>query len=354
MKFGMMCQLQMPRPWGEGAERLAYANFLAQAEAAEHAGFDHIWLTEQHFCAEIGHSACPEMLLAALSQRTSRVRLGFAVIILPAHNPFMVAERVATLDVLSLGRAEFGCGRGAYPYIVEGLGLDPAAGRELGRETLEAVLKMYEYEFFPGYKGKYLDLAARHVIPRPLQRPHPPLWVAASSLETWAHAGRQGVGVLGIAHTTPAETKPAIDAYRAAIRAKDRAERVSTVDNEHAAAFAVGVCLDDDREGRAVGCAAARWYFGQNDAELNHVRFASGSALHQVAEKFARRTDDELVEDARAIGGNPDTVSRQVEKWQAAGLDQIMFMLQSGRTTHDQVMRSIRLIGDKVIRRFAA
>lgn len=353
MKFGIMCQLQMPRPWSADAERQAYRNAIEQAVAAEEAGFDYFWITEQHFCIEIGHSACPEMTLAALSQRTTRIRLGFAVIILPCHNPFMVAERVATLDVLSEGRAEFGCGRGAYPYIVEGLGLDPAMGRELGRETLEAVLGMFEHEFFPGYKGEHLDLPARHVIPRPVQRPHPPLWVAASNLDTWAHAGRMGFGALGITHNTPDEMKPAIDAYRTAIRSPDRSARVGKFDNEHAGAFAIGVCLDDDREGRAVGCAAARWYFGENDAELNHVRFATGGALNSVAEKFAARSDDELIEDARAIGGNPDTVSRQVEKWQGAGLDQLMFMFQSGRTTHEQAMRSIRLVGEKVIPRFA-
>lgn len=353
MKFGLMCQLQMPRPWRADAEQQAYRNFLDQAVAAERAGFDYVWVTEQHFCAEIGHSACPDMLLAALSQRTTRIRLGFAVIILPCHNPFMVAERVGTLDVLSGGRAEFGCGRGAYPYIVEGLGFDPREGREKANESLDAVLRMFEDEFFPGYKGKHFDLAARHVVPRPVQRPHPPLWVAASSLDTWGHAGRLGMGAIGIAHTTPAETKPAIDAYRAAIRNPDRTGRLSSVDNEHAAAFAVGACLDDDREGRTVGCNAARWYFGQNDAALNHVRFASGSALHQVAEKFARRTDDELVEDALAIGGDADTVSRQVAKWRDAGLDQLLFMFQAGRTTHAQVMRSIQLVGEKVIPRFA-
>ncbi len=353
MKFGLMCQLQMPKPWSAQAEQEAYRNFLDQAVAAEQAGFDYVWVTEQHFCREIGHAACPDMLLAALSQRTSRIRLGFAVIILPCHNPFMVAERVATLDVLSGGRAEFGVGRGAYPYIVEGLGFDPREGRDKAKESLDAVLSMFEHELFPGYKGRYFDLPSRHVIPRPIQQPHPPLWVAASSLETWGHAGKLGFGAIGIAHTTPAETKPAIDAYRAAFRSQDRSLRVASFDNEHAAAFAVGVCLDDDREGRTVGCNAARWYFGQNDAELNHVRFASGSALHQVAEKFSRRTDDELVNDAIAIGGDGDTVSRQVAKWQDAGLDQLLFMFQSGRTTHQQVMRSIQLVGEKVIPRFA-
>src|SRR5882762_4412360 len=181
MKFGLMSQLQVPKPWAAESERTVYWQNLDHVAAAEDAGFSYFWLTEQHFFAEIGHSACPEMFLAALSQRTRRIRLGYAVVLMPCHNPFYVAERVATLDVLSNGRCEFGAGRGTSPYVVEGLGFDPAVGRDVGREAMEAVLSMFEHEHFPGYKGKHFDLPARHVVPRPIQQPHPPLWVAASN-----------------------------------------------------------------------------------------------------------------------------------------------------------------------------
>jgi alkanesulfonate monooxygenase SsuD/methylene tetrahydromethanopterin reductase-like flavin-dependent oxidoreductase (luciferase family) len=353
MKFGLMTQIQIPRPWTETSERQAFWNNVDQAVAAEAAGFEHFWITEQHFFIEIGHSSCPDMFLAALSQRTTRMRLGFGVILMPVHNPFMIAEKVATLDVLSRGRAEFGAGRGTTPYVVEGLGFDPAIGREVGRESMEAVLSMFENELFPGYKGRYFDLPARHVVPRPVQRPHPPIWVAASNFETWEHAGRQGFGCIGVTRNTPEETKPFIDAYRAALRAGDRSSFVARVANNQTAAFAVG-CLDhDDRIGRERSCAAARWYYGQNDAELNRVRFSTAQGVTTVNQKIASRTDDQLIEDAMAIGGNADTVCRQVERWAEAGLDQLIFMLQAGHTTHEQVIRSIDIIGEKVIPRFA-
>ena len=128
MKFGLMSQLQVPKPWAEDSERKVYWQNLDHVVAAEHAGFSYFWLTEQHFFAEIGHSASPEMFLAALSQRTRRIRLGFAVILMPCHNPFMIAERVATLDVLSNGRCEFGAGRGTASYVVEGLGFSAEGG----------------------------------------------------------------------------------------------------------------------------------------------------------------------------------------------------------------------------------
>ena len=192
MKFGLLSQIQVPKPWAEDTERNVYWQNLDHVVAAEHAGFSHFWLTEQHFFAEIGHSPCPEMFLAALSQRTRTIRLGFAVILMPCHNPFMIAERVATLDVLSNGRCEFGAGRGTAAYVVEGLGFNADAeyGREVGREALEAVVQMLEQEHFPGYKGKHFDLPPRQVVPRPIQRPHPPLWFAASNLETFERAGR--------------------------------------------------------------------------------------------------------------------------------------------------------------------
>lgn len=353
MKFGLMTQIQIPRPWTEQSERQAYWNTLDQAVAAEEHGFEYFWLTEQHFFIEIGHSACPEMVLAALSQRTKTLRLGFGVILMPLHHPFYVAERIATLDVLSNGRAEFGVGRGTSPYMVEPFGFDPAEGRDVGRECLEAVIKMFETEKFPGFKGKYFDLPERDVIPRPIQRPHPPLWVAASNLETFEHAGRQGMGVIGVTRHSPAEMKPFIDKYRAAIRG-DRSGFAGKFANEHVGAFTIGCCDRDDRLARDLACAAARWYYGDNETELNHVRFATAGGVEKQIAKVRGRGNDELIETGMATGGNPDSICRQLEKWVEIGLDQIVFQLQVGTMTHDQVMRSIELIGDKVIPRFAS
>jgi alkanesulfonate monooxygenase SsuD/methylene tetrahydromethanopterin reductase-like flavin-dependent oxidoreductase (luciferase family) len=355
MKFGLLSQIQVPKPWDDSTERRTYWDNLDHAVAAEAAGFSHFWLTEQHFFAEIGHCASPEMVLAALSQRTRTIRLGFAVILMPCHNPFMVAERVATLDVLSNGRCEFGAGRGTAAYVVEGLGIDPdpVYGREVSREALQAVVSMLETEHFPGFKSKHFDLPARQVIPRPVQRPHPPLWFAASNLETFERAGAAGVGVIGVTRYTPAEVRPHVAAYKVAIRGGDASQFVGRFANDCAAAFAIACLHDDDRTGRALGCAAARFYYGDNDAELNAVRFGSSEGVARIKARMAALSDDELLESGMAIGGNADSVCRQVEKWAEIGLDQMVFMMQIGRTTHAQVMRSIELIGEKVIPRFA-
>ena len=353
MKFGLMTQIQMPRPWGPNPEVQAYNNAIAQAAAADAAGFGYYWITEQHFFLEIGHSACPDMLLAAISQRTKQIRLGFSVVLMTVNNPFAIAERIATLDVLTNGRVDFGMGRGSTHYMVEAFGVDRATERERAAEATEAVMRMFTEDPFTGYKGKYFDLPQRDVLPRVAQIPHPPLWVAASNLSSYERAGRQGVGVIGVTRNSIDETRDAIRAYRAAIRNGDRTDFIGDYPNEQVAAFALACCHEDDRIGRDIACAAARWYNGDNDTALNPVRFATAGGVEAVVSKFRSRSNDQLIEDGMAIGGNPDTVCRVVEKWAEAGLDQMIFLLQAGRITHDQVMRSIDLIGEKVIPRFA-
>jgi alkanesulfonate monooxygenase SsuD/methylene tetrahydromethanopterin reductase-like flavin-dependent oxidoreductase (luciferase family) len=352
MKFGLMTQIQIPRPWEPNAEEIAYKNMLAQAVAGEAAGFEYYWLTEMHFFRQIGHSPSPDLLHAAISQCTSKIRLGFAVLLLPMHNPFMLAERVASVDVLSQGRVDFGFGRGSSPYMTEAFSVDPATSREVSNEALSALMKMWKEDLFPGFKGEFFDLPARHVLPRPIQQPHPPLWVAASNLSTYEFAARQGVGVIGVTRNSIDETRDAIRTYRETIRSADPAGFVGHAPNENVAAFGIACCHADDRTGKDIACAAARWYNGDNDVELNHVRFASAGGKDAVVAKFRQRSNDQLIEDGMAIGGNPDSVCRQVEKWAEAGLDQMIFVLQAGNTTHDEVMRSIDLIGEKVIPRF--
>lgn len=354
MKFGLMTQLQIARPSEPHAELNAYRNLIEQAVAGEAAGFDYYWLTEMHFFKQIGHSPCPDLLHAAISQKTSRIRLGFAVLLLTVHNPYLLAERIATVDVLSNGRVDFGFGRGSSPYMTEAFGVKGDVGRDIAAEALEATMKMFEQEHFPGFKGQHFDLPPRHVLPRLVQRPHPPLWVAASNLSTYEFAARQGVGVIGVTRNSISETKDAISTYRETIRSADRSKFVGKVANEHVAAFALSCCHEDDRIGKEIACAAARWYNGDNDAELNHVRFATAGGKEAVVNKFRSRSNDQLLEDGMAIGGNPDSICRQVEKWAEAGLDQLIFVLQAGNTTHEQVMRSIDLIGREVIPRFAS
>ena len=186
MKFGIMTQLQMPRPWEPNAELTTYRNMLDQADAAERAGFQYFWLTEMHFFEEIGHSPCPDMLLAAVSQRTSRIRLGFAVILVTPSAPLLLAERVATLDVLSNGRVEFGMGRGSTPYMFEAFGVSDANSREIAAEAIASGHEDVRERTLSRLQGQAFRSSGtpRAAAPR-FRRPHPPLWFAASNLSTY-------------------------------------------------------------------------------------------------------------------------------------------------------------------------
>jgi alkanesulfonate monooxygenase SsuD/methylene tetrahydromethanopterin reductase-like flavin-dependent oxidoreductase (luciferase family) len=217
VKFGYFNQFQMPKPWpGEDAEVNLYRNAMEQAIHAEAVGFHSYWQTEHHFYTEIGHSSAPEVFLAALAQHTKTIRLGLGVVVLPCNHPFRVAEQIATLDQVSNGRVEFGTGRGASNYHIEAFGISPEESREVWEESLQVICSLFLNDKFPGHRGKYYDLPARSLVPKPIQKPHPPIWVAATQPSTFETAARMGLGVLGLTTISPEDLIPAVQAYRAA------------------------------------------------------------------------------------------------------------------------------------------
>ena len=322
VKFGYFSQLQMPRPWRENAEALLYQEAMDQAVYAEAVGFDYYWQTEHHFYPEIGHSSAPELFLAALAQRTTRIRLGLGVVVLPCNHPYRVAEYVATLDVLSGGRVEFGAGRGASPYHAEAFGYSADETKEVWLESLRAICSMFLNDPFPGWSGKYLgDLPQRDIVPKPIQRPHPPLWLAATQPGTFVEAARLGLGVLGLTRLGIQEMGPAVRAYREGMA---ECEPVGGYANHQVAAFAICNVDGDYAVGRDKACAAARWYFGENDVPLQKLRFGpqEGASPERATEKGRRgaledllaKSNDQLVEDGVVIGGDVDAVCRSVER----------------------------------------
>lgn len=363
VKFGYFSQLQMPKPWkSENAEYELFWNSMQEAIHAEEVGFDYYWETEHHFYREIGHSSSPEVFLAALAQHTKRIRLGFGVVVLPCNHPFRVAEYVSTLDILSNGRVELGTGRGASVYHIEAFGVSPDDSKEIWEESLRVLCSLFLNDKFPGHKGKWYDLPARHLTPKPLQRPHPPLWVAATQPTTFAAAARMGLGAIGFTAMPPEDLIPAVQSYRAA---QGECVPVGGYANHQVAGFSICSVDTDDRRGIEQACANARWYLGDNDAELQKYRFGTlkggqDNAYYEAAEKAQKdrvgvirsRTNDELIEQGMVIGGNPDRVCRSIEKWQKVGFDQILLMIQAGHATHDDVMRSLDLLGSKVLPHF--
>src|SRR5688572_7853874 len=223
MRFGIFYEHQLPRPWDDDSEHRLFKDALDQIELADRLGFDSVWEVEHHFLEEYSHSSASDVFLAAASQRTKRIRLGLGILPLPPgyQHPARVAETVATLDLVSDGRVEFGTGETSSGAELEGFGVDRATKRAQWAEALDAVTRMMVEEPFAGADGRFVSMPPRNVIPKPLQKPHPPLWVACSRRETIRLAARHGIGALCFSFVEPEEAREWVAEYDAIIASED-------------------------------------------------------------------------------------------------------------------------------------
>jgi alkanesulfonate monooxygenase SsuD/methylene tetrahydromethanopterin reductase-like flavin-dependent oxidoreductase (luciferase family) len=201
MQFGIFYEHQLPRPWAEVAELKLFQEALDQVELADRLGIDFAWEVEHHFLEEYSHSSAPEVFLAACSQRTRRIRLGHGIVLMPPNynHPARVAERIATLDLVSRGRVEWGTGQGASAAELGGFGINPDERHAMWLVATAEAANMLVMDPYPGYQGKYFTMPCRNLVPKPVQKPHPPLWVACSRRDTIHQAARQGMGALTFA-----------------------------------------------------------------------------------------------------------------------------------------------------------
>ncbi len=226
-KFDLLFELEVPRPWTPGKERDRFHEALEQAVFAEQMGFSTIWLVEHHFLTEVAHSSAPDAMLGALTQRTSDIRLGFGVALMPGrvNHPIRVAERAATLDILSDGRVEMGTGRSSSPYQLRAFGVNVADTREEWEEATKLLPELWTRERF-SYHGRFFDWDDEiTVVPRVVQQPHPPLWVASTQPDTCQLAGEKGLGLLMPSLTAPGEPRPADRRLQAGRRRAERPDR---------------------------------------------------------------------------------------------------------------------------------
>src|SRR5436853_190751 len=209
MRFGIFYEHQLPRPWDQDAEQRLIADALDQVELADRLGIDSVWEVEHHFLEEYSHSSAPEVFLAAASQRTHRIRLGHGIVqTAPAYNhPARTAERIAMLDLVSNGRVEFGSGESSSEAELGGFGIDPMLKREMWLEGLEVAVRCMTATPFTGVDGKFVQMPPRNVVPKPVQKPHPPLWVACSRRDTIHLAAQKGIGALTFASIDPEEAQ---------------------------------------------------------------------------------------------------------------------------------------------------
>ncbi len=353
MKFGIFYEHQLPRPWHDGDELKLFQDALSQVELADRLGIDHAWEVEHHFLEEYSHSSAPEVFLAAASQRTKNIRLGHGIVLMPPgyNAPARVAERIATLDLVSAGRAEFGTGESASRAELEGYGVDPNERRAMWRETVEQVANMLAMDPYPGFQGKYFSMPVRNVVPKPVQKPHPPIWVACSNRETIHLAAQLGIGALTFAFINPAEARHWVNDYYETF--KRECVPIGHAVNPNIAMVTSFSVHPNEEEARRRGLDGFRFF---QFALGHHYAFGQHTpGRTNIWEKYIK-VRDEMGVDALGEGtggiGTPAQQREHLRAFQDAGVDQAVFIQQGGNNKHEHICESLELFAAEVMPEF--
>jgi alkanesulfonate monooxygenase SsuD/methylene tetrahydromethanopterin reductase-like flavin-dependent oxidoreductase (luciferase family)/putative sterol carrier protein len=373
MRFGIFYEHQIPRPWGDDGERRLIQEALEQVELADRVGFDSVWEVEHHFLEEYSHSSASGVFLGAASQRTQRLRLGFGILPLPLgyQHPARVAETAAMLDLVSDGRVELGTGETSSGAELEGFGVDRDTKRAQWEEMLPVVARMMVEEPFAGHDGRFLSMPPRNVVPKPVQKPHPPLWVACSRRETIRLAAEKGIGALSFSFVEPEEAKAWVDEYHAIVES-ERCVPGGFAVNPQVACVLPMMCAPDEAQAIERGIDGAH-FFGYSLAHY-YVFGDHRPGRTNIYEEFLERRDDVgfarsiITADAAPLGvrvlqqglgslrgaiGSPEQVRDLCRRYEAAGVDQLIFVMQAGRNRHEHICESIELFASEVLPEFA-
>jgi alkanesulfonate monooxygenase SsuD/methylene tetrahydromethanopterin reductase-like flavin-dependent oxidoreductase (luciferase family) len=372
VRFGIFYEHQLPRPWGPDAEAALVRDSLEQVALADRLGFDYVWEVEHHFLEEYSHSPAPEVFLAAASQRTERIRLGHGIVnVMPnVNHPARVAERVATLDLISGGRVEFGTGESSSSAELGGFLVDRERKREMWQEALNAVTRMFVEEPFAGIDGEFVHMPPRNVVPKPLQKPHPPVWVACSRRETIHLAARNGIGALSFAFVEPEDAAKWVREYYRLL-ASDECVPAGFAVNPAVAVVLPMMLSHDEADAIERGVDGAHFFgyslghyygLGAHEAGVTDVwkefeaqRESSGFARHIVKPDEAPLGVRLLAEGTgslRGAIGTPAQVADLVRRYDHAGVDQVIFILQAGRNRHEHICESLELFAAEVMPEF--
>jgi alkanesulfonate monooxygenase SsuD/methylene tetrahydromethanopterin reductase-like flavin-dependent oxidoreductase (luciferase family) len=377
VKFGLLYEIQ--RAGGASGEvdytRL-YEETLEQCVAADEAGFDYVWFVEHHFLTGFSGNPASEVIISALARLTNKIRLGFGVVILPNHHPVQVAERVAMIDHISGGRVDMGTGRSSA-FEQTGLGIDPRDTRDLWDESVHMIPKIWGSGDSFEWDGDFYKVPKRNVLPKPYQQPHPPIWLACTQPASFELAAERGIGVLSFGSGAPAGMKKHIDAYRQNI---ENSEPVGAFINNQWANFTIGHCGDNNEEARELATHALREFFGPDKpytqdrkevfaqlleawggappehlqasfgrAEAGSLDLAGGGSPRHM---LAQLGPDVLCERGVIIAGDPDSCIECVRQHEAAGVDQVLTVMQTTEIPHEKAISSIKLYGKEVISAF--
>jgi alkanesulfonate monooxygenase SsuD/methylene tetrahydromethanopterin reductase-like flavin-dependent oxidoreductase (luciferase family) len=361
MKFGVFYELQLPKPWGPGDEARLFHEALEQVALADRLGYDHAWQVEHHFLDEYSHSSAPEVLLAAAAARTTRIRLAHGIRqVIPNYNhPARTAECLASLDIISNGRVDFGFGEGATRLELGGFAIPAKEKRAMALEAAEQIANMMVLEPYPGFAGKYFSMPCRNVLPKPVQRPHPPMWMACTNRETIRIAASRGVGALAFSFVDPDEARTWADIYYGIIKS-DQCVPIGHAINANIAMVSNFSVHRDRAEAIRRGHEGFEFFRYALNALVAHDTVPGRTNLWgEYLALRTGRTEDVVAAAAGNISyasgiGTPEDMRRHLTAFQEAGVDQVIFLQQAGRNSHEHICESLTLFAREVMPSFKA
>lgn len=348
MKLGLFYAHQLPQPWEHDSERKLFSNALDQIELADRLGFDYMWGVEHHFFEEASHSSAPEVFLAAVSQRTKNIRIAHGVCLSPPNynHPARVAERLATLDLISGGRVEWGTGESATLLEMKGFGIEPEQKTAMWREGVEQTANMMTMRPYPGYDGQFFKMPMRNVVPKPIQKPHPPIWLACSRRESILRAARHGVGALVFGFVEPSQAKVWRDEYYEIIKSKECVPIGHSV-NANIAAVSGMMVHQDAEEAIRRGLDGFKFFGYSNAHYVLYGEHRPGRT--NLWRRFGAIKEDMKKTPGAGSIGQPESVRDYLLGYAEAGIDQMIFNQQCGINRHEHICEALELFAKEVM-----
>ena len=357
MRFGVFYELQLPRPWSADAEHRLVQEALQQIELADRLGIDYAWAVEHHFLEEYSHCSASEVFLAAAAGRTKNIRLGHGIrqVIANYNHPARTAEAVAMLDLVSNRRADFGIGEGATRLELGGFKIPAREKRAMSLEAAEQIANMMVMEPYPGYEGKSFSMPARNVLPKPLQKPHPPMWMACTNRDTIKVAASLGLGALAFSFLDPEEATHWAEIYYGIIKSEQCVPLGHRVNANIAMVSAFSIHADRQEAIRRGQEGFEFFGYAINALVAQDVR-PGRSQLFSDFQKKRASGNIELGRDLNSAPGigTPQELAQHIRNFEDVGIDQVIFLQQAGNNKNADICASLELFAKDVLPEFAA
>ncbi|MFL5297262.1 MAG: LLM class flavin-dependent oxidoreductase [Phenylobacterium sp.] len=361
MRFGIFYEHQLPKPWNPGDEQRLFHEALQQVQLADRLGYDYAWEVEHHFLEEYSHSSAPEVFLAACAALTKTIRLGHGIRqVIPNYNhPARTAEGLGTLDIVSNGRLDFGIGEGATRLELGGFGIPAKEKRALALEAGEQIANMMVMDPYPGYEGRGFSFPCRNIVPKPVQKPHPPMWMACTNRDTIKVAAQNGIGALAFSFVDPEEARNWAEIYYGIIRSEECVPLGHAVNASLAMVSNFSV-HPDRAEAIRRGQEGFEFFSYAVNALVAHDAVPGRSSLFADFQASRAKSDEEIIAATKAAArnangiGTPDDIRAHIEGFQAAGVDQVIFLQQAGRNKHEHICEALELFAAEVMPGFKA